>query len=147
MLSSSQWTLPPVTNVTGARRFFQCLLLRARLGCGRLLKADQSNRYRNKDDRWFTPKPEWFRDAMGFEKGYRYQWRPESEADLRVQLAEGGQNHKHVVPGGVWWKHTQYAIAEMEAKRVGDTKRLEEIAAERKADWEAFERELLAGSP
>jgi hypothetical protein len=33
----------------------------------------------------------------------------------------------------------------MEAKRVGDTKRLAEIAAERKADWEAFERELSAG--
>jgi hypothetical protein len=33
----------------------------------------------------------------------------------------------------------------MEAKRVGDTKRLEEIEAERKAEWEAFERELLPG--
>ena len=34
---------------------------------------------------------------------------------------------------------------EMEAQRVGDTKRLEEIEAERKADWEAFERKLLSG--
>jgi hypothetical protein len=56
-------------------------------------------------------------------------------------VAEGGSHHKHVVPGGIWWKHTQRAIAGMEAKRVGDNKRLEEIEAERKADWEAFERE------
>ena len=68
-----------------------------------------------------------------------------TEAELRAELAEGGQNHKYVVPGGVWWKHTQWAIAEMEARRVGDTKRLEEIAAERKADFpEKWEREFSA---
>jgi hypothetical protein len=108
------------------------------------LKAEFSNHYRSKDDRWFTPAPRWFRDGMGFKKGYQYQWPRSSEADLRAKLVEGGQNHENVVPGGVWWKHTQRAIAEMEAKRVGDTKRLEEIEAERKADWEAFERGLLA---
>ena len=31
----------------------------------------------------------------------------------------------------------------MKARRVGDTKRLEEIAAERKADFEKWERENL----
>jgi hypothetical protein len=35
----------------------------------------------------------------------------------------------------------------MEAKRVGDTKRLEEIAAERKADFEKWEREFIASWP
>jgi hypothetical protein len=109
------------------------------------LKTDQFNHYRSNDDRYFTPKSKRFRDAMGFKKGYVYQWPRSSEAELRAELAEGGQNHKHVVPGGAWWKHTQWDVAEMEAKRVGDTKRLEEIAAERKADWEAFEQGLLAG--
>ena len=111
------------------------------------LKADQFNHYRSNDDRWFTPDPKWFRDAMGFKKGYQYQWPRSSEAELRAELAEGGKNHKHVVPGGVWWKHTQWAIAEMEAKRVGDTKRLEEIEAERKADFEKWEREVLRAWP
>jgi hypothetical protein len=109
------------------------------------LKTDQFNHYRSNDDRWFTPAPKWFRDAMGYKKGYQYQEHRSSEAELRARLTEGGQNHKHVVPGGVWWKHTQWAIAEMEARRVGDTKRLEEIETERKDDWEAFERELITG--
>ena len=108
------------------------------------LKADSLNRYRNNDDRWFTPAPKWFREGMGYKKGYEYQHHRSSEAELRAQLAEGGREHKHVVPGGVWWKHTQRAIAEMEAKRVGDTKRLEEIAAERKAELEALEQGLSA---
>jgi hypothetical protein len=113
------------------------------------LKADNFNHYRSKDDRWFTPEhhPKWFRDAMGYKKGYQYQKHRSSEAELRAELAEGGPNHKNVVPGGVWWKHTQQAIAEMEAKRVGDTKRLEEIEAERKADFEKWEREFLADWP
>jgi hypothetical protein len=111
------------------------------------LKADQFNHYRSKDDRWFTPEPKWFRDAMGYKKGFEYQHRRMTETELRAMLAEGGQNHKHVVPGGVWWKHTQWAIAEMEARRVGDTKRLEEIETERKDDWEAFERELSSSWP
>jgi hypothetical protein len=81
---------------------------------------------------------------MGYKKGYQYQQHRSSEAELRARLAEGRRGNKYVVPGGAWWKHTQLAIAEMEAKRVGDTKRLEEIAAERKADWEAFEQKLLA---
>ena len=102
------------------------------------LKTDQFNHYRSNDDRWFTPAPKWFRDGMGFKKGYQYQWPRSSEAELRAQLAEGGRDHKNVVPGGVWWKHTQSAIAEMEAKRVGDTKRVEEIIAKREADLEAF---------
>jgi len=108
------------------------------------LKADWINHYRSNDDRWFTPKPKWFRDAMGFKKGFIYQHPRMTEAELRARLAEGGKDYHRVVSGGVWWKHTQWAIAEMEAKRVGDTKRIEEIEAERKADLEAFERELLA---
>ena len=58
-------------------------------------------------------------------------------------MAEGGEDHHLVVPGGIWWKLTQWAIAEMEAKRVGDTKRLEEIEAERKAHSEAVGQSLL----
>ena len=37
------------------------------------LKTDRLNHYRNNDDRYFTPKPKWFREAMGFKKGYQYQ--------------------------------------------------------------------------
>jgi hypothetical protein len=105
------------------------------------LKADGLNHYRSNDDRWFTPasKSKWFREAMGFKKGYVYQWPRSDEAELRARLAEGGKNHECVVPGGVWWTHTQWAIAEMEARRVGDTKRLEEIEAEREAEWKVFE--------
>ena len=66
---------------------------------------------------------------------------------MRAELAEGGRNHKHVVPGGVWWKHTRWAIAEVEARRDGDTKRLEEIEAEREADFEKWEREFIASWP
>ena len=54
------------------------------------LKADNLNHYRSNDDRYFTPKPKWFRDAMGFEKGYQYQWHRSNEAELRAELAEGG---------------------------------------------------------
>ena len=81
---------------------------------------------------------------MGFKKGYQYQWHRSNEAELRAELSEGGRDHKYVVPGGAWWKHTQWAVAEMEARRVGDTKRLEEIEAERKADFEKWEREAFA---
>jgi hypothetical protein len=73
------------------------------------LKANNLNRYRSKDDRWFTPKPKWFRDVMGYKKGYQYQEHRSSEAELRTELAEGGRSHKYVVPGGAWWKHTQWA--------------------------------------
>ena len=84
---------------------------------------------------------------MGYKKGYVYQLRRMTEVELRESLAEGGRNHKYVVPGGVWWKHSQWAIAEMEARRVGDTKRIEQIAAERKADWEVIEQGLIASWP
>jgi hypothetical protein len=110
------------------------------------LKADSFNHYRSNDDRYFTPSA-FLRRHMGFKKGYQYQWHRSSEAELRAELAEGGKEHKNVVPGGVWWKHTQHAIAEMKARRVGDTKRLEEIAAERKADFEKWEREFSASWP
>jgi hypothetical protein len=131
-------------NLGGTRVYFNIdNVMSHAMAC---LKADCFNRYRSKDDRWFSPsaflraaKPDQFR------KDRVYQWKRYSEAELRAELAEGGRNHKYVVPGGVWWKQTQRAIAEMEAKRVGDTKRLEEIEAERKADWEAFEREMLPG--
>ena len=113
------------------------------------LKTDQFNHYRSNDDRWITPEhhPKWYRKAMGYKKGYVYQHPRMTEADLRVRLAEGGKDHHHVVSGGIWWKHTEWAIAEMEARRVGDVRRLEEIEAERKDSWETFERELIASWP
>jgi hypothetical protein len=107
------------------------------------LKTNFLNHYRSNDDRYFTPSA-LFRRAMPgrFRKGYVYQWPRSTEDELRARLAEGGKDHHRVVPGGTWWKHTQWAIAEMEARRVGDIRLLEEIEAERKADWEAFERNL-----
>ena len=95
------------------------------------LKTDQFNHYRSNDDRWFTPSALLRRHRPDrFQKGHVYRWHRSSEAELRAELAEGGRNHKHVVPGGVWWKHTRWAIAEVEARRDGDTNRLEEIEAE-----------------
>jgi hypothetical protein len=132
-------------NLGGTRVFFNIdNVMSYAMAC---LKADNLNHYRSNDDRYFTPKPKWSRDAMGFEKGYQYLWPRNNEAELRAELAEGGRNHKYVVPGGVWWKHTEWAAAEMKARRVGDTKRLEEIAAERKADFEKWEREFIASWP
>ena len=54
------------------------------------LKSDELEHYRSNDARWFVPRPKWFREAMGFKKGYQYQWPQKSEDDLRRQLAEGG---------------------------------------------------------
>jgi hypothetical protein len=86
------------------------------------LKADHLHRYRNNDNRYFTPRG-WFRDAMGFKKGYSYQWKGESEAELRALIAEGGKEHKLVVEGGAWWLHTELA----KAKARGDRKRTAQI--------------------
>jgi len=103
------------------------------------LKADCLNHYRSNDDRWFSPdqKPRWFREAMGFKKGYVYRNHRSTEAELRAELAAGGRNHKHVVPGSVWWKDTQDAIAQLGAERAGDTTRLEQLRAEAKEANEA----------
>jgi hypothetical protein len=48
-------------------------------------------------------------------------------AERRARLAEGGDHHHLVVEGGSWWEHTQWAIEEHEAKRTGDTARLERL--------------------
>ena len=104
------------------------------------LKADNLSHYRSKDDRWFTPSQNgcgmrWTSGRVTSTSGHR-----SSEAELRAELAEGGKNHSSRSWRGLV-EHTQWAIAEMKARRVGDTKRLEEIAAERKADFEKWERE------
>jgi hypothetical protein len=78
------------------------------------LKADRMNCYTN------DPRILWW-------------GRRSTEADLRAKLAEGGDDHKYVVEGGAWRKHTQWRVAEIEAKRVGDTARLEKIRAEQEA--------------
>lgn len=80
------------------------------------LKADPMEHYRSKDV---------------------YRWNSTSEADLQATLAETGNNHRLIVPGGAWWRHTQHAVAELEATRAGDTERLERVRAEAKAENEA----------
>jgi hypothetical protein len=57
------------------------------------LKSDNLTNYRNNDARWFTPSA-WFREAMGYKKGYQYRLTQASEDDLRRSLAEGGRNHE-----------------------------------------------------
>jgi hypothetical protein len=110
------------------------------------LKGDGLNHYRSNDDRWFRPerKPKWFRRAMGYEKGYVYQNHRSTEAELRAKLAED-RYQKYVVPGGAWWRHTQEAMAELEAIRAGDTARLEQLRAEAKEASEAALAEIAAG--
>jgi hypothetical protein len=51
----------------------------------------------------------------------------ETEADLRAKLAKGGDDYEHVKRGGAWWTFTQEHIAELEAKRSGDKKRLAKV--------------------
>jgi hypothetical protein len=73
------------------------------------LKSDRFSHYRNNDA--------------------RLRWsclQPKTEQDLRATLMEGGSNHKHVVPGGAWWQHTEI----WKAERDGDTKRAEKLKAE-----------------
>lgn len=111
------------------------------------LKADHFSHYRSNDDRWFDPSKHsaWFRKAMGFKKGYAYQWPRRSEAELRAQIAEGGDHHHLVVEGGHWWRHTQHAIAKIEATRAGDHDRLKQLeVAERAADEALTEAALAA---
>ena len=49
------------------------------------------------------------------------------KAKLRARIAEGGDHHHYVVEGGIWWIHTQLAIA----KRTGDTTRLKRLEREK----------------
>jgi hypothetical protein len=71
------------------------------------LKSDNLRAYRSNDFR----KPEhWITD----------------EAELRASLSEGGKNHRLVVEGGAWWRHTQERIAE----RDGDHERAAQLRAE-----------------
>jgi hypothetical protein len=94
------------------------------------LKSDRFNRYRNNDDRWFEPRgPKWYREKMGFERGYRYQWTQKSEAELRTMLAPGGNHYKRVVKGGAWWRHTK--IRKAQAR--GDQKTVARLQAEQEA--------------
>src|SRR5262249_53807548 len=35
-----------------------------------------------------------------------------TEQDLRKMIAPGGKQHKHVVEGGAWWRHTEMRRAQ-----------------------------------
>ncbi len=65
-----------------------------------------------------------------------------TEAQLRRQLSPGGDRYERVIEGGAWWQHTQSAIAEIEARRAGDKKRLKKVLAERE-EANAAVRRLL----
>jgi hypothetical protein len=93
------------------------------------LKSDSLRRYRNNDARWFVPRRKWFREAMGLKKGYRYQRRQTSEADLRALLMESGEYHHHTVPGGVWWRDTELH----KARARGDQEAIARLEAEQEA--------------
>jgi hypothetical protein len=108
------------------------------------LKSDQFNHYRSNDTRWFEPRgPKGYREAMGFEKGYRYQWTQKSEPDLRAMLAPGGRDHKHIVEGGVWWKHTE----RRKALARGDEETAARLRAELDAELDAIGLELRNALP
>jgi hypothetical protein len=69
-----------------------------------------------------------------------------TEAELHASLAEGGRHHERVIEGGVWWRHTQSAIGEIEARRAGDDARLQKVLAERKERANAAFRTLIMSS-
>jgi hypothetical protein len=103
------------------------------------LKSDNITNYRNRDARWFTPRG-WFREAMGYKKGYEYRHAQASEDDLRRSLAEGGSHHEHVVEGGVWWKRTELRKAQAR----GDEETAARLRAELDADAAAHLAALAA---
>lgn len=67
-----------------------------------------------------------------------------TEADLRAKLAKGGNHHKDVVRGGAWWRHTQQHIAQLKAKRSGNTRLLAKLRREHAAKNEAIMGKYLA---
>jgi hypothetical protein len=55
------------------------------------------------------------------------------EQMLRAELSDERRRYReYIAPGGAWWGHVQTWIAELEAERAGDTKRLDEIRRKRK---------------
>jgi hypothetical protein len=65
-----------------------------------------------------------------------------SEDDLRACIRKGGDHYQYVIKGGIWWQYTQLNIAEIEALRTGDKKRLKQIEAERERTWAVAMGEL-----
>jgi hypothetical protein len=89
------------------------------------LKTDYFNHYQNRDPRC----PE---------------HRIKTEAELRARIAPGGRDHKLVVEGGAWWRHVQWWLQEREARRAGDTERLEQLRAEQEAHTAEVTARVLA---
>jgi len=56
-----------------------------------------------------------------------------SESRLREMLTKDRESAL-MREGGAWWRHTQSAVAEIEARRAGDTARLERVLAERESE-------------
>src|SRR5262252_4853573 len=52
-----------------------------------------------------------------------------TEQDLRKRLAPGERQHKHIVEGGAWWRHTEIE----RAKKRGDRKTLKRLQAQQNA--------------
>ena len=52
-----------------------------------------------------------------------------TEQDLRKRLAPGERQHKHIVKGGAWWRHTEIE----RAKKRGDRKTLKRLQAQQNA--------------
>ena len=52
-----------------------------------------------------------------------------TEQDLRKRLALGERQHKHIVKGGAWWRHTEIE----RAKKRGDRKTLKRLQAQQNA--------------
>jgi hypothetical protein len=82
----------------------------------------------------------------------RYQWRtsrcrgdrPSKEAELRAQIAPGGDHHQHVTPDGAWWKHCLIPQAEIAGDH--ETAALLREQEERKhAAFMAAGRKMFAG--
>jgi hypothetical protein len=82
--------------------------------------------------------------AMARLKGDIFDFkRWQSEAELRAEIAEGGRDYQHVIPGGSWVRHTEMAIA----KRDGDTAALERLEAEQERAMEGSALRIAAALP
>jgi hypothetical protein len=74
-----------------------------------------------------------------------------TEQELRERLAPGGPEHKHVVEGGVWWRHTEIE----RARKRGDIETYSRLQADKQAAVDAilgplgalFRSRVIEGAP
>jgi hypothetical protein len=69
----------------------------------------------------------------------------ETEAELRAKVLPGGEWHDRVKkPNGAWYRHSQEAKAEIEAKRAGNNVKLKKLQAKHEEKSRKVMRKVIA---